>query len=731
MRRRVLEVVREGEMKQQDGESKEFYYNRLRAKLHNWSGMGGRPEVLRLLREGVPVLFEHGAPPPRRAKAYPVTQEQQAWFWGPGGPTGEPGGEYKRLAERGVFRRLGAEEAAASKWISPAFCVDKAPKPDGTKVFRTIIDLRYINKYSKKYKMRMEGLPMLGKLAREGDWMIGFDISDAFYHIPVRREDRKYFRFTFGGEVLECLALPMGWTNSCYFLTKVLRTVAGALRGGGDLADLRRGAAGQDLAGGRNTANQGGGGGAEKKAKGAGQGGRRRRARCLAYLDDFLLLFGTRAEAVQGAADAKRVLADLGLSWAEEKCNWEPVQAMEHLGMEIDTKRGLYLVTERRQKKIESMAKDLLCRAARGNRRVPTRLAAQFNGLVQSVDLAVPTARFFLRELYTCVATGVELGGWNGTSRLTRQAIRDLEWLRNFSTASKYNGRAIWRSTTTATLSTDACVDGEGRGGWGAVLHGEPPQAARGFWGPGQGKWHITRLELLGVKLGIETFLSDLRGRRVRLLGDNQAVNRFMETFTSRSPELMRDIRELYWLLDSNGIELLPEWISSEEMEVDGADGLSRLEDTGDWALDPEVWAEIKRRWEPVLGKVTWDRFATAVNKKCENFNARWACPGCPPERVDALSQSDQHWRGEVNLINPPWALMGAAVAKLLSSGAKGIVVAPFSPTASWWPDLMAMTDTYDVLDPSPALFRPGKLGGDQAVGPPRFKTVICRVPGQ
>ena len=92
VRRRVLEVVGE-EMKKRDGESEEFYYNRLRAKLHNWRGIGGRPEVLRLLREGVPVLFEHGAPPPRRAKAYPVTREQEAWFWGPGGPKGEPGGE--------------------------------------------------------------------------------------------------------------------------------------------------------------------------------------------------------------------------------------------------------------------------------------------------------------------------------------------------------------------------------------------------------------------------------------------------------------------------------------------------------------------------------------------------------------------------------------------------------------------------------------------------------------
>jgi len=51
--------------------------------------------------------------------------------------------------------------------------------------------------------------------------------------------------------------IPMD--NSCYFLTKVLRTVAGAL--------------GQNMAGGKHTANQGGGGGAEKKARGLGKVG--------------------------------------------------------------------------------------------------------------------------------------------------------------------------------------------------------------------------------------------------------------------------------------------------------------------------------------------------------------------------------------------------------------------------------------------------------------------------
>ena len=452
--------------------------------------------------------------------------------------------------------------------------------------------------------------------------------------------------------------------------------------------------------------------------------------RCLAYLDDFLLLFGSREEAAAGAAATRALLAELGLSWADEKCSWEGVQCLEHLGMEVDTKAGLFRVTERRQRKIEAAAKDLLCRAARENRRVPTRMLAQFNGLVQSVDLAVPVARFFLRELYTCAATGVDREGWNGRARLTRQAVRDLEALRSFSLASKYNGRAIWRAATTATLSTDACVDSRGRGGWGAVLHGEPPMAARGFWGPEQSGYHITRLELLAVKLGVETFLSDLRGRRVRLLGDNQAVVRFIQTFSSRAPELMRDLRGLFWLLDSNGIELQADWIPSAAMEEDGADGLSRLEDTGDWSLDQGTWERLQEQWRPQLGEVTWDRFASARNTKCANFNARWACPGCPPDRVDGLAQSDLHWRGQVNLVNPPWVLMAQAVQKLRSSGAKAVVIAPYAPTASWWPDLMELTEEFEVLEPSPDLFRPGRLGGEQAVGAPRFRSVACLVLG-
>ena len=391
----------------------------------------------------------------------------------------------------------------------------------------------------------------------------------------------------------------------------------------------------------------------------------------------------------------------------------------------MDSKRGLFLVTEKRQKKIERQAVDLICRQARAGRRVPTRLLASFTGLCQSIDLACRPAKFFLRELYSCNARGVEEGGWGGQTRLTRQALRDLQWWKEFGLNSPHNGRAIRRPVTTATLSTDACIDERGRGGWGAVLHGETPLLARGFWRPHQRRWHIGRLELLGVRLGFETFLERLRGRTVRLLGDNSAVARFMETFTSRSPELMGDIRKLWWLLDSNGIQICSEWISSEAMERDGADGLSRELDAGDWSLLQAVFEDYNARWGPV----SWDRFASSLNAKCKNFNGRWAGPGCPPERVDGLAQSDAHWLAHLNFCNPPWALLPELVQKLRESGAAAIVVAPFAPSATWYVELMQLSETVDVLSKDKDIYMPGGLGGATTVGAPKFSTMICKIP--
>eukprot|EP00854_Cymbomonas_tetramitiformis_P001924 gene1924-biopygen1803 len=80
----------------------------------------------------------------------------------------------------------------------------------------------------------------------------------------------------------------------------------------------------------------------------------------------------------------------------EKKGQWESVQVVEHLGLEVNLKLGQFRVTERRVHKINVNAKEILCDAAR-------RLAA-FTGLCRLVYLTMPVARLYLRERYFVLA---------------------------------------------------------------------------------------------------------------------------------------------------------------------------------------------------------------------------------------------------------------------------------------------------------------------------------------
>jgi hypothetical protein len=73
--------------------------------------------------------------------------------------------------------------------------------------------------------------------------------------------------------------------------------------------------------------------------------------------------------------------------------------------------------------------------------------------------LAIPAARFFLRELYSVVGEK-----WGGLVRLTPQLGRDLQWWTEVPCQS--NGQPIHKLVETAYMNTD-----NSGYGWGAVLN--------------------------------------------------------------------------------------------------------------------------------------------------------------------------------------------------------------------------------------------------------------------
>ena len=93
--------------------------------------------------------------------------------------------------------------------------------------------------------------------------------------------------------------------------------------------------------------------------------------------------------------------------------------------MTIDMKKNEFRAPKAKLTSISALAKQLLVRSSKHKRWVPVKSLASLAGKAQFLHLAIPVARFYLRELHDVVKT---TSSWSGTVRVTKQLKRDLEW---------------------------------------------------------------------------------------------------------------------------------------------------------------------------------------------------------------------------------------------------------------------------------------------------------------
>ncbi len=77
----------------------------------------------------------------------------------------------------------------------------------------------------------------------------------------------------------------------------------------------------------------------------------------------------------------------------------------DHLGMILDFEKGEFRAPTVKLKDVSVLAKTLLCRAASHKRWVKVKALACLARKAQFLHLAIPMARFFLRELHDVVKT--------------------------------------------------------------------------------------------------------------------------------------------------------------------------------------------------------------------------------------------------------------------------------------------------------------------------------------
>lgn len=59
-------------------------------------------------------------------------------------------------------------------------------------------------------------------MLRQGDWVTSLDLTDAYFHIPIRPSSRKFLRFAILGLVFQFRALPFGLSSAPWAFSRVV-----------------------------------------------------------------------------------------------------------------------------------------------------------------------------------------------------------------------------------------------------------------------------------------------------------------------------------------------------------------------------------------------------------------------------------------------------------------------------------------------------------------------------
>ena len=99
--------------------------------------------------------------------------------------------------------------------------------------YRLCVDLRRVNRHLRKVGLRYKKLRDFGHLLKQNDFLVGFDIKNAYHHLRVCQAEECFLQFQIGDEVFACRALPFGLSLSPFYFTHFMLVVGRFLRSPG------------------------------------------------------------------------------------------------------------------------------------------------------------------------------------------------------------------------------------------------------------------------------------------------------------------------------------------------------------------------------------------------------------------------------------------------------------------------------------------------------------------
>ncbi len=390
--------------------------------------------------------------------------------------------------------------------------------------------------------------------------------------------------------------------------------------------------------------------------------------RILNYLDDWLILAQSQDQLCEHRDMVLSHLSQLGLQVNWEKSKLSPVQRISFLGMELDSVSQTAHLTQERAQSVFNCLNTFKNRTA-----APLKQFQRLLGHMAAAAAVTPLGLLHMRPLQHWLHGRVPRWAWqSGTLRVQvtpacRQTFTpwsDLSFLRA--------GVPLEQVSRHAVVYTDASAKG-----WGATFNGH---AVSGVWTGPQLHWHINCLELLAVHLALNRLKRRLRGEHVLVRTDNTAtvayINRQGGLRSRRMSQLTRHL--LLWSrkhLRSLRAIHIPGLLNRT------ADELSRAALPGEWRLHPQTVQLIWRRF----GLAQVDLFASLETSHYQLFYS--LTDGTLG--TDALAHS---WpRGLRKYAFPPVSLLAQTLCKVREEEEQILLVAPYWPTRTWFPELMLL----------------------------------------
>ena len=432
------------------------------------------------------------------------------------------------LLQKGVLQQV---HELRDQWVSNIFL---RPKPSGK--FRMILDLTKLNKYIEYEHFKMFNLRTALDLLQPGMWMASADLTDAYYTLPINKEQRKFLRFRWEDTLFEYQVLPNGLSPGPRIFTKLLKPIYAAMGEKGFI--------------------------------------------CFPYLDDSFVIGRTQEECLRAIEYLVYLFEQLGFTVNKEKSVLTPTRTLTFLGFILDSVRMEVRLTEEKKQKLVQVSEQIL-----DTEQPSVRDVAGLVGMMVAYSPAVEYAGVHFKNLEKDKIKALKRckGNFDRSMWISHEGEADIRWwLKNY-----HNPRKIRREDPDVELFTDAS-----HAGWGA--HTEELQTG-GRWHATE-LTHINALELRAICFGLKS-LCRKKGQHIRIRTDSTTALAYVKNMGgTKSVDCQQEALLIWEWAQEVEAWLTITHIPGVENVL--ADLRSRkFRDHLEWTLNRDIFLEICAEW--------------------------------------------------------------------------------------------------------------------------------------